>query len=1114
MIRLIPRNNFGKLHKWSIVASIVILSTVILSQATLGARPLMRFPDIHENSIVFVHGEDIWTVPSDGGVANRLTIHDGEERFPKFSPDGSLIAFTGHYDGNADVYVMDTYGGNITRVTYHPGEDVVVGWHHQKNKIMFRSSRNSFAGFTHLFLISPDGTGLEELILHEAGQGSFSPDGNKIAYNKGARERRTWKRYQGGTAQEVYIYDLQKNEDRNISNFEGTDRIPMWIGDKVYFSSDRDRVLNIYAYDTDSEEITQLTNHTEYDIRRPSMGGNKIVYELGGELWVLDVSTGNTAPVTVEIRADRPEVRPFLKRVDNLISDYDISPSGKRAVITARGEVFTVPQEDGETRNLTNTSGARSRGGVWSPDGKTIAYFSDDSGEYEIYLVDPKGKTEAIRLTEHQNGYRHTLRWSPDSRKIGFTDQTLRLYYVDIATQKIIEIDKSEYENVDVALNLKPVFDYTWSPDSRYIAYTKMDENLLYKMYIYSLEEGKSYPVSGALFNDFNPTFSSDGRHLLFISNRRFSPTFCDFEWEMVYKNASGIYALTLQKGDGPFLPFKSDEEEDAKSGNDSEDKSAGDETPNVSIDFDGLVERIEMLPLAAGNYRNLASNDNTLFYLNADSGDFNRFEYRSVGPRTLWAFSMDEHEQKPVIDGISGYKLSADGSHIVYRKRGKIGIIEAKTRGEKQKRYDDEDSLKIHYDAHALNLSKMKMWLDPLAEWRQMFDEAWRMERDFYYEPDMHGLNWAEMHDKYVRLLDDASCSQDMRFIIGELIGELSTSHTYVWSGGRERKSKGVNVGMLGADWEVDESANRYRFKKIFRTPDWTREIIPPLLRPGVEIMEGDYLLQVNHRDVTADENIYSYFQDLAGRQVTLLVNDRPEMNGAREYVVKTLSGERILRYLDWVEHNRILAEEASGGQIGYIHLPDTYTGSAREFPKYFYGQTRKKGLIVDGRFNGGGLDPDIFLQRLDKELLAYWTRRYSHDQTTPFVVTRAHMVCLTNRQAGSGGDMLPWEFQERGMGPVIGTRTWGGLVGVSMWLDLVNGGGISAPDYRIYDRDGNWVVENEGVTPDIEIDLDSEGMARGYDAQLMKAIEVLMEKIESEPREWPEHEAYPAQN
>jgi len=1099
---------------YSLCGVICILALIAAAPGSAVAddtRPLMRFPDIHDTLIVFVYGEDIWRASSEGGVAVRLTMNDGEERFPMFSPDGSLIAFTGEYDGNDDIYVMNVYGGDITRVTYHPGADIVVGWHPVKNKILFRSYRNSPAGSARLFLIAPDGTGLEELILHEASIGSYSPNGAKIAYNKISREHRTWKRYQGGTAQDIYIYDFESGVNEVITDFAGTDRTPMWIGNNIYFLSDRDGILDIHVYDTETGDIRRITDHDEYDVRRPNMGGDRIVYELGGELWVLDTQSEQTRKVPVEIRADRPEVRPYRKQVKENITHFDISPAGERAAIVARGEVFTVPREDGPTRNLTNnTGGARSRGAVWSPDGRWIAYISDDRGEYEIYVTKPDGSEPPRRLSGHESGYRHTLRWSPDSKKIAFADQTLRCFYLNVDTRKITEIDKADYEDVDVSLDNKPINDYAWSPDSRYIAYSKMDSDLVYHLYIYSLAENTSRRVSTGLFNDFGPVFTPDGEHLLFISNRRFSPTFCDFEWEMVYKNAAGIYALTLQKDGDPFLPFKNDEVEyESGSSSDAEKQSSG--TVTVSIDFDDIIDRVEMLPLPAGNYRRLSMNDSTVFYLNADSGDFNRFEYRRIGPRTLWAFSLSEREQKPVIDRIDDYRLSADGTHIVYRRNNKLGIIKSTKRGEKRARVTEEDSLKYEHDEHELDLSDLEMWLDPLAEWRQMFNEAWRMERDFYYEPNMHGLDWEAVREKYASQLPNASCRQDIRFIIGEMIAELSTSHTYVYGGDRRRKAEAVNVGMLGVDWIEDSKAGRYRFGKIYRVPDWTREVMPPLTRPGVNVDEGDYLIRVNHREVTTDSNIYNYFQDLAGEQVTVLVNSRPSAEGAREYVVKPLSSERILRYLDWVEHNRQVAEQESGGLIGYMHLPDTYTGSAREFPKYFYSQTRKKGLIIDGRYNGGGLDPDIFLQRLDKGLLAYWTRRYSHDQTTPAVATRAHMVCLTNRQAGSGGDMLPWEFQKRGIGPVIGTRTWGGLVGLSMWIGLVDGGGMSAPDYRIYDTDGRWIVENEGVQPDIVVDNQPNEMARGYDAQLMKAIEVLMEEIEADPRPWPEHEPFP---
>ncbi len=1084
-------------------AAVVILTAVIGVFAGVGAfaavkQPLMRFPDVHEDRIVFVYGEDIWTVPAEGGIATRLTIHDGEERFPKFSPDGEWIAFTGEYDGNADVYVMDAYGGNITRVTYHPNYDEVVGWHPVKNKILFRSNRRSFNRFDRLFLVSPDGTGLEELIMHEAAYGSFSPDGTRIAYNRISRENRTWKRYRGGTAQDIYLFDFEKMEDTKITDFPGTDRIPMWIGDKIYFSSDRNRTLNIYAYDVATGEVTQITNHTDYDVRRPSAGGERIVYELGGTLRLLDVVSGRTDKVPIEIGSDAPEVRPFYKKVDEFITGIDCSPSGKRALITARGEVFTVPKKEGPTRNLTEDSGARDKDATWSPKGDRIAYLSDKSGEYELYIVDQKGEEEAVRLTKHRDGYRHTLRWSPDGSKIAFADQTLSCYFIDVDTKKITKVDKAEYENIDVSLDLKPIHDFAWSPDGRYIAYSKMDADLVYKVYIYSLEEGKARCVSGGIFNDFGPIFSADGKHLFFVSNRRFDPTLCDFEWEMVYKDVAGIYCLTLAADGERLLPPRSDEEapsdEDGKEEAGEKDEKADEK---VRIDFDGLADRIEHLPLPRGNYRSLSSNESGLFYLNKDEGDFNRFEFRSVGPMNLNRFSFEDREGKTVIEGIDGYRLSADGKHIVYKKGNSVGIIDAGATDSK---------------GEPLDLSDLVMHLDPLAEWTQIFNEAWRMERDFYYdEGRMHGLDWDEMREKYGKLLPFVSCRQDLRYLIGELIGELNTSHTYVFGGDIRREAERIDVGMLGVDWSIDPGSNRYRFAKIYRVPDWTREIIPPLAIPGVRVENGDYLIAVNGCEVTADRNIYSYFQGLANKPVTILVNDKPTDKGAREYSVEPLSGEYTLRYLDWAEHNRLVAEKESDGLIGYLHLPDTYLGSCREFPKYFYSQLRKKGLIVDGRFNGGGLDPDIFLRRLDKEILAYWTRRYSHDQTNPDMATRAHMVCLTNRQAGSGGDMLPMEFRMKGMGPVIGTRTWGGLVGVSMWIGLIDGGGLSAPDYRIYSPDGKWIVENVGVEPDIVVDLDPVEVSRGYDAQLMKAIEVLKREIERDDLKWPEHEPYP---
>ena len=1085
--------NILRAFAFKLPAALILAALVLPAPAAAQeAGALLRFPDVHEDLIVFVYGEDIWSVPLEGGTASRLTIHDGEERYPRFSPDGRLIAFTGQYDGNSDVYVMNRHGGEISRVTFHPGTDEVVGWHPTQGKIIFSSTRHSFNRFSRLFLIAPDGTGLEELILYEAARGSFSPDGTRIAYNRVAREHRTWKRYQGGLAQEIYLYDFATQEETNLTQFPGTDRVPMWIGDLICFSSDRDGVLNLYAYNTGTGETEQLTRHADFDIRRPSQGGDSIVYELGGNIRQLDIRSRQDRRVPISVQTDLPETRPYRKRVDGYVTGFDVSPTGQRALVMARGEVFTVPKKDGPTRNLTRSSGARDKDAAWSPDGKTIAYLSDSTGEYEIHLVDPQGRTEAVRLTKHKDGYRHTLRWSPDSRKIAFTDQTLRCYTLDVNSKKIAEVDRAEFENVDVALDFKPIHDFAWSPDSRFLAYSKLDLDLVYKVYIYALETGEVHCVSQGIFNDFGPEFSRDGRFLFFVSNRRFDPTFCDFEWELVYKDAAGIYAVALQKDGGPLLPFKSDEEPEG-GGEGSGEPEAG---APMTIDFDGLAERIEALPLPPGNYRGLKAGKDTLFYLNGEDGDYNRFEYRGPGAQDLFGFSFSGRSPHTVITGVSGFKLSADGSTLIYRRGRSLGLIPSTAR-------DSQGS--------SLSLSGLTMWFEPLEEWKQIFHEAWRMERDMYYEPDMHGVEWEAMRDKYGSLLPFVSCRQDLRFLIGELIGELNTSHTYISGGDLLRRADRVNVGMLGTDWEIDSANRRYRMKKIYRVADYSRGIYPPLARPGMNLKDGDYLLAVNGEQVTAGRNIYSYFQGLAGHQVTLLVNGAPSSSGAREIVVQPLGGEYTLRYLDWVEHNRLEAEKASNGLIGYIHLPDTYLGSSLEFPKYFYAQMRKKGLIIDGRFNGGGLDPDIFLRRLNKPLHAFWTRRYSADQTIPDFMTTAHMVCLTNRQAGSGGDMLPMEFKKLGLGPVIGTRSWGGLVGVSTTISLIDGGGLTTPDYRIYDTDGSWIVENMGVSPDIAVDLTSAEVARGHDAQLVKAIEVLMEKIEADPRPWPQHGPYP---
>ncbi len=1087
---------------------VVLLLAATPGRLAAGARVLAMQPDIHDGLIAFVHAEDIWTVAAGGGVARRVTFHEGDERYPKFSPDGALIAFTADYDGNTDVYVMSPEGGNITRVTYHPARDEVVGWHPSRGKILFRSARDAYSRFTRLYLIAPDGSELEALPLPEAGWGSYSPDGAQIAYTRVATEDRTWKRYRGGLAPDLYLYDFASGVDRRLTDARGTERFPMWLGDTVYFEADPDGVLNLFSLDPKTGRQVQLTRYADFDAGRPSDGSGKIVFDRAGGLEVFDPATGQTAPVAFEVLADSPEARPYVKNAKEWITQVGLSPDGNRAVVVARGDVFTVPREQGVIRNLSRDPGSRDKDAVWSPDGTRIAFFSDRSGEYEIWLTDPLGKEKPVRLTTDRDGYRFALRWSPDSKRLAFTDQTLTLSYIDVETRQITKVDKAEYEAMDLAIDAKPIFDHAWSPDGRFLAYTKMGADLVNRVWVYGLETKEAKPVTAGPLDAFGPVFSADGQRLFFVSNRRFDPTYSDMDFELVYKKVAGVYALSLRADAPALLPPKTGDEPEQAEGKEKAgteaDKAKGEQSkesaPKTVVDFAGIEGRVEPLPLPRGNYRDLAAAGNSLFFLDADEGDFNRFDIRELGTCKLMAFELEERETRTVLEAVDDYALSPDGEALVWRKGSEVGIVDTD---------DDPDDDKAKVEP--LDLAGLTMTIDPRAEWKQIYHEVWRTERDYYYEPGMHGLDWAAIGKKYEPLMAAAASRSEVRWVIGEMIGELATSHTYVSGGDRHRKPETIPVGMLGCDWAADSESGRYRIKGILRAPDWTGGTVPPLAAPGVDAREGDLLIAVDGRDVTTAREVYAAFEGLAGRPVRLTLASGPKAADVRDVIVVPSAGEFKYRYLDWLERNLATVEAASGGKVGYLHLPDTYTGAAEMFPLYWYGQTQKEGLIVDGRFNGGGLDPDPFLNRMKSPVLYYWTRRYSHDYATPLVATRAHMAMLTNRQAGSGGDMLPAEFQLKQMGPVIGTRTWGGLVGVSMFVSLVDGGSITAPDYRVYSTDGRWVIENEGVEPDITVDLDPAEMARGYDAQLMKAVDYLMKKIAEEPRPAPPRPPFP---
>lgn len=1085
-----PRSHRRPRRALSVTA---FLLGLFLAAPAVGSTPapsrLALNPDLGGGLVAFVSGEDIWTAPAGGGTATRITFHEGTERHPKFSADGRKIAFTAEYDGNVDVYVMTPEGGQITRLTFYPGTDEVVGWHPTSGKILFRSTRDAYSRFTRLYLVASDGSGLEALPLPEAGWGSFSPDGSKIAYTRVATEDRTWKRYRGGLAPDLYVYDFQSRTDRQLTDWRGTERFPMWVGDTIYFEADPDGVMNLFQADPASGKTAQLTRFTDFDVGRPETGDGRIVYDRGGRIEVFDPATGVVNAVPIEIAADPPEVRPYRKGVGDWITGVGLSPDGERALVVARGEIFTVPREKGVTRNLSRDPGTRDKDAVWSPDGERIAFFSDRSGEYEIWITDPLGR-DVTRLTTHPDGYRFALRWSPDSKKLAFTDQTLTLSYLDLATRAITIVDRAEYEAMDLAIDTKPIYDHAWSPDSRFLAYTKMGPDLVNRVWVYSLESKEKKAVTGGPLDAFGPVFSSDGKRLFFVSNRRFDPTYSDMDFELVYKKVAGLYSVALTSGEPALLPPELGDPTPKREAKERTKETAGaapPEPPRTVVDFAGIEGRVEPLPLPRGNYRQLGVAGDSLFYLDADEGDFNRFDIREPGPRTLYAFDLGERKARAVIEGVSDYALSADGKRLAWREGSKIGIVDTSAEKAEKK---------------GLDLAGLTMTIDPRAEWRQIYREVWRVERDYFYDPGMHGLDWTAVGEKYEPLMRAASSRPEVVYVIGELIGELATSHTYVYGGDRRRTPERVPGGTLGADVAADPANGRWRIARILRTPNWTTGEVPPLAAPGVEAREGDYLVAVDGRELTTEREYYAAFEGLAGQPVRLTLAADAALRNRRDIIVTPAAGDGNFRYLDWLQRNLEAVDRASGGRIGYLHLPDTFTGAAEMFPQFWYGQTRREGLIVDGRFNAGGLDPDPFLNRMNQPILYWWTRRHSNDYATPLVATSAHLAMLTNRQAGSGGDMLPAEFQLKKMGPVIGTRTWGGLVGISMFTPLVDGGSITAPDYRVYSTDGQWVIENEGVEPDIVVDIDPAGMQRGEDAQLMKAVEYLMEKIRTEPR------------
>lgn len=1044
---------------------------------------LLRFPNINGDKIVFSYAGDLYVVNSNGGTARKITTHNGYESFAKFSPDGKNIAFTGQYDGNTEVYLIPAEGGVPKRLTFTATLDrddvsdrmgpnnIVMAWRDNET-VMFRSrwiEPNDWKG--QLFFTNINGGMAEQLPLPRGGFGTFSPDGKKLAYNRVFREFRTWKRYRGGQADDVWIYDFDSKKTTRLLENPAQDIFPMWAGNKIYFASDRTGTMNIFSYDLAAKTEKQITFFKDFDVKFPSIGGNSIVFENGGYIWKLDVATDKYEKVDIKIQDDFATGRDKMTEVGRAIAGWDISPDGNRAVFTARGDIFTVPAKNGVTRNLTMSPGAHDRQPRWSPDGKYIAYISDKSGEDEIYIMPQDGKGAETRITKGGNVYKFSIAWSPDSKKILWHDQNFTLNYVDIDSKEVVQVAKSD---------VSPIGDYDWSHDSRFIAFNLSEDNIVNRIHIYSLDTKKSVPVTDSFFDVGQPAFSKDGKYLFFTSERNFNPTYGWTEWNHIYTDMTNLYMITLQSSTkSPFEP-KSDEvaikEEKKDEKKDEKPNSEKKEEKLLPIDFDGIVNRIAEIPTPAGSYAGLSTTADKIFYFRRGPKD-EKFNLYSYNLKDLEETSLGE---------VSGYTISEDQKKMLVRAGQSYGIVPLPSAPVKIK--------------EPLDLSDMKVTIDRKAEWAQIFNEAWRQMRDFFYAKNMHGVDWKAVREQYSQLVPYVNHRADLTYIIAEMIGELNIGHAYV-GGGDYPQAARVALGLLGAQLEKDASGF-VKVKKILKGHNWEKDLRSPLTEIGVNVKEGDYIIAINGRSVKEMQNIYEALVDRAGKQVVLTVNSTPSESGARDVTVVPVADEQNLYYLEWVEGNIEKVSKATNGKVGYIHIPDMGVNGLNWFAKYYYPQLNKEALIIDDRGNGGGNVSPQIMERLARTPVMMNYRRNSINTFNPTGMHVGPKILLMDEFSASDGDIFPYRFRANKLGLLVGKRSWGGVVGIAGSLPFVDGGYLNKPEFGPYDLEGkNWIMEGHGVDPDVVVDNDPALEFSGTDEQLNKAIDLILKELEKNP-------------
>jgi len=1038
----------------------------------------LRSPSLSNDRIAFAYASDIWTVSKTGADPRRITVNQDVEFEPILSPDGTTIAFSGNYDGNIDVYTVPVNGGMPKRLTYHPGNDVVRGWH--GSKILFTSSRASFSTRFNRFFEVDMKSGVETLLpIPEGHQGNISPDGKYLAYIKNpdptdkAGVYRPFKLYRGGNMPKIWLFNFDNKEIEEIPASNSNNTRPVWVGNDICFLSDRDnRNTNIYKFDRVSKQVVRLSSFTDFPVKTLHSNGKELVFEQGGKLHLMDAS-GKAVTLQIQLNADIPTKRSHLENATGSIRNYHISPSGVRAVFEARGEILTVPAEKGDIRNISNSPAAHDRSPAWSPDGRYIAYFSDKAGEYELVISDQKGEAQPISISLGEPDFYYNPVWSPDSKKIIFNDKHLRLFYVDINQKKPVKIDDDTYDRPDAS------FDASWSPDSKWITYNRKGKNNLRNIYLYEISAGKAIQLTDGLSEATNPVFTKDGKYLFFVASTNYSRNVGWLDMSS-YDNVpvSNIYGVVLSKSD-PSLRLPQSDEELLKPASILKKDSTrpvtkkGDSArATATIDLSGLNERIEPLSLPAKNYFALSGAvDGKLYYLSTEPG---------AADATLSFYDIAKQKSETVVTGINDYAISADGKKMLYSARGAYGIVPI--------------AGKLSIGDGSLNTSEMKVMVDPEKEWKQMFDELWRIERDFFYVENLHGADWKEIRKKYEVFLPFVGHRDDLNYLFHEMMSELVIGHNYVGSGDYPDVIN-VNVGLLGADYEI--ANGYYRFKKIYSGMSWNPGIRAPLIQPGIIVKEGEYLVAVNDVPLDSSTNIYSLFQNTAGKQIRISTNSRPSLQGAKHQLVIPVSSEAGLRQMDWVEGNRKKTDELSKGKIAYVYMPNTGGDGYTFFNRYYFAQLDKQAVIIDERFNGGGSAPDYVIDLLGRSVTNYWKNRDGDIMQTPQAVIDGPKAMIVNEYAGSGGDLLPYMFRYNKLGEIVGKRTMGILVGIYNYPVLMDGGTMTAPRLGIFSKEGKWVVENEGVIADTEVEMTPKEVIAGRDPQLEKTIEILLKKI-----------------